>query len=229
MSARDAIEIDPPYDTPAYKSTAMRAPKQPMIRVAPHPMELAGPAFARSFARESEADLTTWGKSAPMGEKMILVGRVLDEDGKPVRNSLLELWQCNASGRYAHPVDQHDAPLDPNFLGQGKVLTGDDGSYRFVTIKPGAYPWRNHPYAWRPAHIHLSLFGNAYAQRIITQMFFPGDPLLPIDPIFNSVPDAAARQRMVCDLDLEHGIEEVALGYRFDIILRGAKATPTGV
>ena len=229
MSARDAIEIDPPYDFPGYKSTALRAPRQPMIRVAPHPLELAGPSFARSFAKAAEADLTTWGKSAPLGEKMILVGRVLDEDGKPVRNSLLELWQCNASGRYAHAVDQHDAPLDPNFLGQGKVLTGDDGSYRFVTIKPGAYPWRNHPFAWRPAHIHLSLFGNVYSQRVITQMFFPGDPLLPIDPIFNSVPDEAARERMVCALDLEHGIEEVALGYHFDITLRGAKATPTGV
>jgi protocatechuate 3,4-dioxygenase beta subunit len=223
------MEIDPPYDSPAYKSTALRAPKQSLIRVAPHPLELAGPTFSRSFTKESEADLTTWGKSDPLGEKMILVGRVLDEDGKPVRNSLLELWQCNSSGRYAHPVDQHNAPLDPNFLGQGKVLTGDNGEYRFVTIKPGAYPWRNHPWAWRPAHIHLSLFGNAYSQRIITQMFFPSDPLLPIDPIFNSVPDPEARQRMVCELDLEQGIEEVALGYRFDIVLRGAKATPTGV
>ena len=195
----------------------------------PHPAENAAPQFPRSFVKDAEADLTTWGEAAPLGEKMILVGRVIDEDGSAVRNSLVELWQCNASGRYAHPVDQHDAPLDPNFLGQGKVLTGENGEYRFVTIKPGAYPWRNHAFAWRPAHIHLSLFGNAYSQRLITQMFFPGDPLLPIDPVFNSVPVEEARQRMVCALDLEHGVEEVALGYRFDIVLRGAKATPMEV
>ena len=228
MSARERIEADPPYDYPPYKSTILRAPKQPLLRVAPHPMETAGPAFPKSFVKDSEADLTTWGKSAPLGEKMILTGRVTDEDGSPVRNSLVELWQCNASGRYAHPVDQHDAPLDPNFLGQGKVLTGDNGEYRFVTVKPGAYPWKNHPWAWRPAHIHLSLFGNAYSQRLITQLFFPGDPLLLIDPVFHSVPDEAARQRMVCALDLEQGIEEVALGYRFDIVLRGTRSTPMG-
>jgi protocatechuate 3,4-dioxygenase beta subunit len=228
MTARDRMDVDPPYDYPPYKSTALRAPKQPLLRVAPHPIETAGPVFPKTFAKASEADLTTWGKSAPLGEKMILTGRVSDEDGSPIRDSLVELWQCNASGRYAHPVDQHDAPLDPNFLGQGKVLTDGNGEYRFVTIKPGAYPWRNHPWAWRPAHIHLSLFGNAYAQRLITQLFFPGDPLLPIDPVFNSVPDEAARQRMVCTLDLEKGIEEVALGYRFDIVLRGPRATPMG-
>ncbi len=228
MSARDRVEIDPPYDYPPYKSTALRAPKQPLIRIPPHPLETTGPIFPKRFVKEAEADLTKWGKSAPLGEKMVLVGRVTDEDGSPVRNSLVELWQCNASGRYAHPVDQHDAPLDPNFLGQGKVLTTENGEYRFVTVKPGAYPWRNHPWAWRPAHIHFSLFGNAYAQRLVTQMFFPGDPLLPIDPVFNSVPDEAARQRMVCELDLQQGIEEVALGYRFDIVLRGAKSTPMG-
>ena len=229
MTARDRIEIDPPYDYPPYKSTALRAPKQSLIRIAPHPLEMAGPSFPKAFVEQSDADLTTWGKGAPLGEKMILVGRVTDEDGGPVRNSLVELWQCNASGRYAHPVDQHDAPLDPNFLGQGKALTDSEGAYRFVTVKPGAYPWKNHPWAWRPAHIHLSLFGNAYAQRLITQVFFPGDPLLPIDPVFNSVSNEAARQRMVCSLDLEQGVEEVALGYRFDIVLRGANATPMGV
>ena len=229
MSARDRIDIDPPYDYPLYKSTVLRAPKRGLVRVALHPLERAGPVFPKAFVKDAEADLTAWGKSAPLGEKMVLVGRVTDEDGSPVRNSLLELWQCNASGRYAHPVDQHDAPLDPNFLGQGKVLTGENGEYRFVTIKPGAYPWRNHPWAWRPAHIHLSLFGNAYSQRLITQMFFPGDPLLPIDPVFQSVSDDAARQRMVSTLELEQGIEEVALGYRFDIVLRGPQSTPTGV
>ena len=228
MSPSDRTEVDPPYDYPPYKSTMLRAPKQPLIRVAAHPIETAGPVFPQIFVKDAEADLTTWGKGAPLGEKMILTGRITDEDGKPVTHSLVELWQCNASGRYAHPVDQHDAPLDPNFLGQGKVLTGSDGEYRFVTVKPGAYPWKNHPWAWRPAHIHLSLFGNAYSQRLITQLFFPGDPLLPIDPVFNSVPSASARERMVCTLDLERGVEGVALGYRFDIVLRGVNSTPMG-
>ncbi len=178
---------------PEYKSTRLRAPAQPPVRVAPSPLEAAGPTFPKSFVNDSEADLTTWGTSAPLGEKMVLVGRVLDDAGRPVRRSLVEVWQANASGKYPHPVDDHDAPMDPNFLGKGQVLTDDEGRYRVVTIKPGAYPWQNHAFAWRPAHIHLSLFGNAYAQRLITQMFFPGDPLLAIDPIFNSVPEAGRR------------------------------------
>src|SRR5206468_1581908 len=167
-------DVHPPYRYPDYKSTRLRAPSQPLVRVSPSPLEATGPAFPRQFVKDSEADLTTWGRSAPLGEKMILVGRVLDEDGRPVRRSLVEVWQANASGRYPHPVDDHDAPLDPNFLGKGQVLTDDDGRYRIVTIKPGAYPWQNHAFGWRPAHIHFSLFGSAYAQRLITQMFFPG-------------------------------------------------------
>jgi protocatechuate 3,4-dioxygenase, beta subunit len=224
------LEADahPPYAYPGYRSTHLRAPTQPLVRVAPSPLEAAVPAFPKKFVEESEADLTTWGASAPLGEKMVLVGRVLDEADRPVRRSLVEVWQANASGRYPHPVDDHDAPLDPNFLGKGQVLTDDEGRYRIVTIKPGAYPWKNHAFAWRPAHIHLSLFGNSYAQRLITQMFFPGDPLLAIDPIFNSVPDDAGRRRLIADLDLEHGVEGVALGYRFDIVLRGPRATPMG-
>ena len=220
-------DVHPPYAYAGYRSTHLRAPAQPLVRVAPSPLEAAVPAFPKKFVAEAEADLTTWGKSAPLGEKMVLVGRVLDEAGRPVRRSLIEVWQANASGRYPHPVDDHDAPLDPNFLGKGQVLTDDEGRYRVVTIKPGAYPWKNHAFAWRPAHIHLSLFGNSYAQRLITQMFFPGDPLLTIDPIFNSVPDEG-RQRLIADLDLEHGVEGVALGYRFDIVLRGPRATPMG-
>jgi protocatechuate 3,4-dioxygenase, beta subunit len=228
MAEKPAPEAHPPYLYPDYKSTRLRAPAQPLVRVAPSPLEAAGPTFPEHFVRDSEADLTTWGKSAPLGEKMVLVGRVLDEDGRPVRRSLVEIWQANASGKYPHPVDDHEAPLDPNFLGKGQVLTDDEGRYRVVTIKPGAYPWQNHAFAWRPAHIHLSLFGNAYAQRLITQMFFPGDPLLVIDPIFNSVPEAG-RRLLIADLDLEHGVEGVALGYRFDVVLRGPRATPTGV
>jgi protocatechuate 3,4-dioxygenase, beta subunit len=223
-----AAEVDPPYLYPAYRSTQLRAPAQPLVPVAPSPLEAVGPAFPKHFGKDSEADLTTWGKSAPLGEKMVLVGRVLDEDGRPVRRSLIEVWQANASGKYPHPVDDHEAPLDPNFLGKGQLLTNDEGRYRIVTVKPGAYPWGNHAFGWRPAHIHLSLFGNAYAQRLITQMFFPGDPLLAIDPIFNSVPEAG-RKLLIADLDLEHGLEGLALGYRFDIILRGPRTTPMGV
>jgi protocatechuate 3,4-dioxygenase beta subunit len=159
---------------------------------------------------------------------MILAGRLLDADGRAVRRSLVEIWQANASGRYHHPADVHEAPLDPNFHGIGRAFTDDEGWYRFVTVKPGAYPWKNHPFAWRPQHIHFSLLGNAPVQRLVTQMYFPGDPLLAIDPVYNSVPDAAARARMISTLALETGIEGIALGYRFDIVLAGAKATPLG-
>ena len=155
-----------------------------------------------------------------------MTGRVLDEAGRPVRGTLIEIWQANACGRYIHPRDQHDAPLDPNFTGTGRVLTDEEGRYRFVTIKPGAYPWRNHPNAWRPAHIHLSLFGPAFATRLVTQMYFPGDPLIPLDPILAGVPDPAARLRLVAAFDLDTTMPEWALGYRFDIVLRGRSATP---
>ncbi len=219
-------ETHPPYFYPPYMSTVLRAPKRKLVRVPPSPLDAAGPVFPKRFVKDSEADLTQWGKGAPLGEKMILVGRVLDDAGRPVRSALVELWQCNAAGRYAHPVDQHDAPLDPNFLGRGQALTDEAGEFRFVTIKHGAYPWRNHAFGWRPAHIHFSLFGSSNAQRLITQMFFPGDPLLPIDPIYNSSPDPAARSRMVASLALESGIEQVALGYRFEIVLGGRRATP---
>ena len=221
-------DVHPPYLYPAYKSTVLRAPGQPLVRVAPNPLEAAVPAFPAHFVKDAEADLTTVGTGAPLGEKMVLVGRVLDADGRPVRRSLVELWQANASGRYLHPVDTHDAPLDPNFVGTGQVLTDDEGRYRFVTIKPGAYPWANHAFGWRPAHIHLSLFGHAVAQRLITQFFFPGDPLLALDPIFNSVPEAG-RRLLLADLVLEHGVEGVALGYRFDVVLGGPHPTPMGV
>src|SRR5262249_21917249 len=168
-----------------------------------------------------------WGRSAPLGEKMVLVGRLLDEDGRPVRRAVIEGWQANASGEKPHPGDGHDAAPDPHFLCKGPGLTGERGPDRIVTGKPGAYPWQNHPFGWRPAHIHFSLFGNAYAQRLITQMFFPGDPLLAIDPIFQSVPEGG-RNLLIADLDLEQGIEGVALGYRWDMVLRGPRTTPRG-
>ncbi|HET9577449.1 MAG TPA: protocatechuate 3,4-dioxygenase subunit beta [Usitatibacter sp.] len=221
--------IDPPYAYAGYRSTSLRAPKQALVQLAAGALDVPGPFVPPAFVRSGDNDLTIHGKSAPLGEKMIVSGRLLDESGRPIRRSLVEIWQANASGRYAHPGDQHDAPLDPNFTGIGRTFTDDEGIYRFVTIKPGSYPWQNHPYAWRPQHIHFSLLGNAPVQRLITQMYFPGDPLLAIDPIYNSVPDEKARQRMVSTLALETGIEGIALGYRFDIVLAGANATPLGI
>ena len=168
-------------------------------------------------------------QGAPLGEKIVVTGRVTDEDGRPVRDSLVEVWQCNAAGRYWHKKDQHDAPLDPNFFGFGKLLTDAEGRYRFVTIKPGPYPWGNHDKAWRPAHIHFSLFGNVLAQRLVTQMYFAGDPLFDYDPIYQSIPDPAARLRLSAHLDMGETVGAEMLGYRFDIVLRGRGATPFGL
>ena len=221
--------LDPPYLYAEYRSTQLRAPRETLLEVPPQTLDIPGPAFPATFVRDKDNDLTAQGRGAPLGERMIVVGRVLDEDGRAVRRSLVEIWQANASGRYDHPGDTHDAPLDPNFHGLGRTLTDDDGWYRFITVKPGSYPWQNHPFAWRPQHIHFSLFGNAPIQRLVTQMYFPGDPLLALDPIYNSVPDADARQRMVSSLSLETGIEQIALGYRYDIVLAGARATPMGL
>jgi protocatechuate 3,4-dioxygenase beta subunit len=221
--------IDPPYRFDEYGSTVKRYPREPLLVLPEGSLDIPGPLVPRSFVRDGDQDLTRRGKSAPLGEKMIVAGRLLDEQGRPVRRSLVEIWQANASGRYAHPGDTHDAPLDPNFDGIGRAFTDDDGWYRFVTIKPGAYPWRNHAFAWRPQHIHFSLLGNAPVQRLVTQMYFPGDPLLALDPVYNSVPDEKARDRLVCSLALESGIEGIALGYRFDIVLAGARATPLGI
>jgi protocatechuate 3,4-dioxygenase, beta subunit len=151
---------------------------------------------------------------------------VLGSDGRALRGQLVEIWQANAAGRYRHEVDAHDAPLDPNFSGAGRTLTDDDGRYRFVTVKPGAYPWGNHPNAWRPSHIHFSLFGRAFTERLVTQMYFPGDPLFAYDPIFQSIRDERARERLVSSFDLSLTEPEWALGYRFDIVLGGRDATP---
>ena len=221
--------LDPPYLYPGYRSTLLRSPKEPLVELAPGALDVPGPRVPRGFVRDKDNDLTVQGSSAPLGEKMILVGRLLDADGHPIRDALIEIWQANASGRYRHVGDNHDAPLDPNFHGIGRTLTDGEGRYRFVTVKPGSYPWGNHRFAWRPQHIHFSLLGNAPVQRLVTQMYFPGDPLLDIDPVYNSVPDAEARTRMICKLVLEHGIENVALGYEFDIVLAGAKSTPLGI
>jgi protocatechuate 3,4-dioxygenase beta subunit len=221
--------LDPPYDYPEYRSTVLRSPKEKLLELPRGALDVPGPLVPKGFVRDGDNDLTRHGKSAPLGEKMILVGRLLDAEGRPIRDSLVEIWQANASGRYHHPGDNHEAPLDPNFKGIGRTFTNAQGEYRFVTVKPGAYPWGNHAFAWRPQHIHFSLLGNAPVQRLVTQMYFPGDPLLDIDPVYNSVPDPAARKRMIASLALESGIENVALGYRFDIVLAGAKSTPLGI
>jgi len=171
-------------------------------------------------------DLTQQHDGEPLGERIIVSGRVLESDGRPVRNALVEIWQCNAAGRYIHKADQHPAPIDPNFTGAGRTLTDDEGRYRFITIKPGAYPWGNHENAWRPAHIHFSLFGSAFSTRLVTQMYFPGDPLFEFDPIFQSVRDPQSRERMIARFDLDTTTPEWALGYQWDIVLRGREATP---
>ena len=227
MTRPDAI--DPPYLYPGYRSTTLRSPREALVALPAGALDVPGPTVPRGFVASGDNDLTVHGKSAPLGEKMVLTGRLLDADGRPIRRSLVEVWQANASGRYAHPGDQHDAPLDPNFTGIGRTFTDDEGRYRFVTVKPGSYPWQNHPFAWRPQHIHFSLLGNAPVQRLVTQMYFPGDPLLAIDPVYNSVPDERARTRMISSLALEAGIEGIALGYTFDIVLGGAKSTPLGI
>ncbi len=221
--------VDPPYLWEDYKSTHLRAPKEPLLEVPAGTFDVPGPLVPAGFIRDKDTDLTIHGKSAPLGERMVVSGRILAADGKPVRRALVEIWQANASGRYHHPVDTHDAPLDPNFHGMGRMLTDDEGWYRFVTVKPGAYPWLNHPFAWRPAHVHFSLLGNAPIQRLVTQMYFPGDPLLELDPVYMSVPDEAARKRMIARLSLESGVEADALGYRYDIVVAGAKSTPFGI
>ena len=223
---RRDTESHPPYLYPDYKSTRLRAPEKPLV-ISPHTLsEVTGPVYGHGLIGELENDLTRQHEGEPLGERIIVTGRVLDGDGRPVRNSLIEVWQANAAGRYVHQGDRHPAPLDPNFTGAGRYLTDDEGRYRFVTVKPGAYPWKNHDNAWRPAHIHFSLFGPAFATRLVTQMYFPGDPLFDHDPIFQSVRDPKARQRLVSSFDLETTEPEWALGYRFDIVLRGRDATP---
>jgi protocatechuate 3,4-dioxygenase beta subunit len=211
---------------PPYISSLKRAPSKPLIPL-PHTIsEVTGPRFGAEVAKPGSFDLTRQHAGEPLGERIIVSGTVLDENGRPVPHTLIEIWQANAAGRYLHAMDQHNAPLDPNFTGCGQVVTDAQGRYRLVTIRPGAYPWRNHYNSWRPAHIHFSLFGPAFATRLVTQMYFPGDPLLPHDPIFNCVPDEKARDRLISIFDWESTIPEQALGYRFDIVLRGREATP---
>ena len=217
----------PPNDSPGYRSTMLRHPKQPLIVIPQTLSELTGPVFPYGRMDTTDSDLTRQHDAEPLGERIIVEGRVLDDEGRAIPRTLVEIWQANAAGRYRHRVDQHAAPLDPNFSGAGRTITDDDGRYRFVTIRPGAYPWRNHPNAWRPAHIHFSLFGTSFLSRLVTQMYFPGDPLLPFDPIFNSIPSARARDRLIAEFKMDVTEPEWALGFTFDIVLRGPASTPT--
>jgi protocatechuate 3,4-dioxygenase beta subunit len=223
---RPYFGTQPEYLFPRYASTVKRAPTKPLVVLPQTLSELTGPLFGHDDLKPTDNDLTKQHQGDPIGERIIVSGRVLDENGRPVPHTLVEVWQANASGRYPHRVDQHNAPVDPNFSGAGRTLTDAEGRYRFTTIRPGEYPWRNHYNAWRPAHIHFSLFGPAFATRIVTQMYFPGDPLLPYDPMFMCVPDERARNRLISVFDWESTIPEFALGYRFDVILRGRDETP---
>jgi protocatechuate 3,4-dioxygenase beta subunit len=218
-------DVHPPLLSPDYVSTRTRAPLRPPVRLEPGRSELTGPLLGEGRVKPEEADLTRDGSGEAVGQRIVVTGRVLDEDGRPVRRSLVEVWQANAAGRYRHTHDRWPAPLDPHFSGLGRTLTADNGRYTFLTVRPGAYPWRNHENAWRPAHLHFSLFGRAFVQRLVTQMYFPDDPLLGLDPIYRSVPEAA-RQRLVSSYDHDVTQPEWALGYRFDIVIRGAAATP---
>jgi protocatechuate 3,4-dioxygenase beta subunit len=222
---RETSGAHPSYDHPAYTSTHKRAPRHAPVRLEHTLSEITGPRFSREDLTPGESDMTHLGGGEALGERIIVTGCVLDEDGRPIPRTMIEIWQANAAGRYAHVDDRHEAPLDPNFAGIGRVITDERGAYRFMTVKPGAYPWGNHHNAWRPNHIHFSLFGPSFATRLITQMYFPGDPLLALDPIFNSVPNPA-RERLIATFDIEVTIPEYALGYRFDFVLRGRDATP---
>jgi len=223
---RPYFESQPPYLYPPYRSTVKRSPSRPLVLL-PHTLsEITGPVFGYDDVKPTDNDLTRQHDGDPLGERIVVSGRVLDENSRPIAHALVELWQANSAGRYRHAVDDHDAPLDPNFTGCGRVLTDSEGRYRFTTVKPGAYPWRNHYNAWRPAHLHFSLFGLGLVQRLVTQMYFPGDPLLAYDPMYNSVPDEKARLRMISSFDWENTIPDVALAFHYDIVLRGRDATP---
>ena len=217
--------VHPELASPDYRSTGLRAPKQPLVLL-PHLLtEQTGPLFGADRVLAGDGDLTTWAGGEAIGQRIVVHGRVLDTGGRPVPDTLVEVWQANAAGRYRHVRDTWPAPLDPHFDGLGRVVTDSRGRYRFTTVKPGAYPWGNHHNAWRPAHIHFSLFGRAFTQRLVTQMYFPDDPLFALDPIFCSVPEAA-RPRLISAYDHATTSPEWALAFRFDVVLRGREQTP---
>lgn len=223
---RGDAAVFPPYLYDAYRATILRAPHWPLVEVPLTITEHTGPAPDTFPVLPIDADLTrnaaTGGEA--IGQRIILTGRLLDADGKPVPDALIEVWQANAAGRYIHRNDQWPGPIDPNFLGIGRCRTDAFGAYRFLTVKPGAYPWKNHPNAWRPPHVHFSVLGRTWGERLITQMYFDGDPLLALDPIFNAVP-AAARPRLLAAYAHDVTEAEWALGWRWDIVIGGTAAT----
>ncbi len=221
-------KIQPPYLHEPYRSTTLRSPRKPLIPLKQTLSELTGPVYGEDDIGSLDNDLTrnSVKDGEPLGERIIVTGQLLDDRGKPIPNALIEVWQANAAGRYMHKVDQHDAPLDKNFHGAGRVLTDANGMYRFTTIRPGAYPWGNHSNAWRPSHIHFSVFGTNFLQRLVTQMYFPGDPLLPLDPIYNGIPDKEARESLISKYDHDVTTPEWALGFRFNIVVCGPRQTP---
>ena len=221
-----ALGTQPDFNYPPYRSSVARSPRKPLLVVPEALVNCRGPVFGHDVIGPHDNDMTAQHAGAPLGERIIVHGRVLDEDGRPVRGALVEVWQANSAGRYRHKVDQSDMPLDPNFTGTGRLITDDNGYYEFKSIKPGPYPWKNHYNAWRPAHIHFSLFGAGILSRLVTQMYFPGDPLQPIDPIMNSITDARARERLVSRLNMDRSEPDHALAYMFDIVLRGSQDTP---
>jgi protocatechuate 3,4-dioxygenase, beta subunit len=216
----------PRLDFPPYRGSLLRHPTKALQHADPEGCELLAPIFGASDVDPLEAHLTIHAGGQPIGERITLHGRLLDGDGRPVRRQLIEIWQANAAGRYIHKRDQHPAPIDPNFTGVGRCLTSEEGDYTFTTIKPGPYPWENHFNAWRPAHIHFSLFGTDFTQRMITQMYFPGDPLFALDPIYQSITDQKARDRLIANYDHDLSEHEWSTGYRWDIVLTGSHATP---
>ncbi|MEZ0353728.1 protocatechuate 3,4-dioxygenase subunit beta [Mycobacterium sp. pR1184] len=224
---RAGVELTQPrLNYPPYRSSLLRHPTKALLHADPETIELTAPCFGDRDVDPRDSDLTIQHGGEPIGERIVVTGRIVDGTGSPVRRQLVEIWQANACGRYVHIGDQHPAPLDPNFTGAGRCLTDDNGIYRFTTIKPGPYPWRNHHNAWRPAHIHFSLFGTAFTQRMITQMYFPADPLFPFDPIYQSINDQKARKRLVATYDHDLSVPEWATGYRWDIVLSGDIGTP---
>ena len=231
MPADEFIQRDrgqhPPAFTPGYKTSVLRSPRLPLWSLQNSLSEVTGPVFGHDELGPLDHDLIlNYARGGePIGERTIVHGRVLDEHGRGVPHALVEVWQANAGGRYRHKNDSYLAPVDPNFGGCGRMITDDAGRYAFRTVKPGAYPFRNNVNSWRPAHIHFSLFGAGLAQRLITQMYFEGDPLIPMDSILGTIPDPAARLRLVAQLDLDAAVPLDSLAYRFDIVLRGARAT----
>lgn len=217
--------VHPPLLSPGYRSTTTRAPLQSPVDLPQRLTEVTGPLLGEGRVTAGDADLTAQSDVEPLGQRIVVQGQVRDSDGRPVRSTLVEVWQANAAGRYRHLGDQWPAPLDPGFTGVGRVMTDAEGRYRFTTVRPGAYPWKNHHNAWRPAHIHFSLFGQAFVQRLVTQMYFPDDPLFDQDPIFGAVPESA-RHRLVSRFSLDDTVPEWALAYEFDLVLRGRDATP---